>query len=71
LEKLLREKGDTVIHEVVLDNDPNLLEELIRKGYRIFNQSTFDGGSALHRAAEINSIECARILTEQNADLDA
>ena len=26
MEKLLREKGDTVIHEVVLDNDPNLLE---------------------------------------------
>jgi ankyrin repeat protein len=53
-----------VIHEVVLDNNPNLLEDLIRKGYRIFNQSTFDGGTALHRAAEINSIECARILIE-------
>ena len=49
----------------------HLLEELIRKGCRIFNQSTFDGGTALHRAAEVNSVECARVLVEQNADVNA
>ena len=70
-EQQLRLKGDTVIHEVVLDNNFTLLQDLIRKGYRIFNQSTFDGAQPLHRAAEIDSLECARILIEQNADVDA
>lgn len=67
----MREDGDTVIHEVVLQNNPQLLSDLIRKGIRIFNQSTWDGATALHRASEINSIDCARILIEQNADINA
>jgi len=56
---------------VVLQNNPDLLQELIRRGIRIFNQSTYDGATALHRAAEVNSLECAQILIEQNADIDA
>ena len=35
-EKNLRLKGDSVIHEVVLEDNYSLLEDLIRKGYRIF-----------------------------------
>lgn len=38
---------------------------------RVFNQSTLDGGTALHRAAENGSIECAKIILEYNADIDA
>ena len=67
----MRQKGDTVIHELALNNNPALLQDFIRSGCRIFNISTFDGATALHRAAESNSVECARILVEQNADLDA
>ena len=70
-ERELRYQGDTVIHDVVMRNNPELLEDLIRKGIRIFNQSTYDGATALHRAAEINSLECGRILIDQNADPNA
>ena len=60
-----------MVHEVVLQDNPNLLQEFIRRGCHVWNQSTYDGGTPLHRAAEINSVECARILVEQNADLDS
>jgi hypothetical protein len=52
------------------------------RGMRVFNQSTLDGATALHRylqyfltivtrAAENGSIDCAKIILEYNADIDA
>mmetsp|Transcript_22575 Transcript_22575/g.21752 ORF Transcript_22575/g.21752 Transcript_22575/m.21752 type:complete len:103 (+) Transcript_22575:193-501(+) len=38
---------------------------------QVFNSSSYDGATALHRAAEIGSIEIGKILLEHNADIDA
>lgn len=46
-----RQQGDTVIHELVLQKNTELLQEWIKKGCRIFTQSSFDGCTPLHRAA--------------------
>ena len=47
------------------------MQSLINSGCRIFNQSKYDGGTALHRAAEIGALECAQILIDNNADPNA
>ena len=65
----------------MIDSDSKLLRELLVRGLRVFNQSDGDGATALHRylfirfryfrAAEVGSIECAKVLLEYNADIDA
>lgn len=67
----LRNRGDTAVHQAVIDKKPELLRKLLVRGMRVFNQSTLDGGTPLHRAAENGSIECAKIILEYNADIDA
>lgn len=35
------------------------------------NQSQYDGGTALHRAAEVGSLDCAHLLLDHGADPNA
>ena len=61
---------DSVVHQVVLADDPHRLRDLLSKGVRATNRS-IDGATPLHRAAEIGSIRCAEILLKFNVDVDA
>ena len=65
-----RSHCDEAIHDVVLAKNSEMLKVLIKKGLSIENKSTYDGGTALHRAAEVGSIECATILIENKADVN-
>jgi len=60
---------DSVIHKVVGDNNHIKLKELLDKGLVVSNKS-IDGATPLHRAAEIGSLECAKILLSFNADIN-
>lgn len=53
-----------------MDNNPDRLREMLKKGLVSFSKS-IDGGTPLHRAAEIGSISCADVLLEFKADIDA
>ena len=66
----VKDYHDSVVHEVVLDNNAEKLRELLSKGLFARGKS-IDGATPLHRAAEIGSISCAKVLLEFNADIDA
>ena len=53
-----------------MDNNPDRLRDMLKKGLVSYNKS-IDGGTPLHRAAEIGSIGCADVLLEFKADIDA
>ena len=61
---------DSVVHTVVLNNNCESLRDMLKKGFVATNKS-IDGGTPLHRAAEIGSITCADVLLEFKADIDA
>lgn len=49
LQKALKKRGDTAVHQAVLENDVTLLKELLKRGMPVFNPSDADGGTPLHR----------------------
>ena len=59
-----------MVHDLVLDNNAERLRELLEKGLFAKGKS-LDGATPLHRAAEIGSISCARVLLEFDADINA
>ena len=61
---------DTVVHQVVLDKDPERLRDLLKKGLMPQNKS-IDGATPMHRAAEVGSKACADVLLEFKADINA
>eukprot|EP00347_Sterkiella_histriomuscorum_P017096 403350684 len=71
IQRELKRRGDTAVHQAALDGDVTLLKELLKRGMPVFNPSDADGGTPLHRAAESCAIECAKVLLEKNADIDA
>lgn len=69
--RTVKDQFDSVIHEVVLDNNPERLRELLEKGVFAKSQS-IDGATPLHRAAEVGALACAKILIDQGgANVDA
>eukprot|EP00353_Schmidingerella_taraikaensis_P007571 CAMPEP_0185569072 /NCGR_PEP_ID=MMETSP0434-20130131/1815_1 /TAXON_ID=626734 ORGANISM="Favella taraikaensis, Strain Fe Narragansett Bay" /NCGR_SAMPLE_ID=MMETSP0434 /ASSEMBLY_ACC=CAM_ASM_000379 /LENGTH=127 /DNA_ID=CAMNT_0028183751 /DNA_START=336 /DNA_END=719 /DNA_ORIENTATION=- len=68
--RTVKDHHDSVVHEVVLDNKPDRLRELLEKGLFAKGKS-IDGATPLHRAAEVGAIACAKILVEFGADVDA
>lgn len=66
----VKDHCDSVVHDVVLNNNAERLRELLQKGLFAKGKS-IDGATPLHRAAEIGSITCARVLLEFGADIDA
>jgi ankyrin repeat protein len=66
----VKDYHDSVIHKVTLQNDAVRLKELLSKGLRAFNKS-IDGATPLHRAAEVGSTSCARILLDYNSDINS
>lgn len=67
----IKDYHDSVIHDVVLDNNPERLRDMLKKGLVAYVKSPMDGASPLHRAAEIGSIGCAEVLLEFKVDIDA
>ena len=67
----MKDYHDSVIHDVVLDNNPERLRDMLKKGLVAYAKSPIDGACPLHRAAEIGSIGCAEVLLEFKADIDA
>ena len=67
----VKDYHDSVIHDVVLDNNPERLRDMLKKGLVAYAKSPIDGACPLHRAAEIGSIGCAEVLLEFKADIDA
>ena len=65
----IKDFHDSVVHQAVRDNNPVKLREMLSKGLVAFGKS-IDGATPLHRAAEIGSIACAKILLEFNADIN-
>ena len=61
---------DTVVHQVVMEKDPERLRDLLKKGLMPQTKS-IDGATPLHRAAEVGSIDCANVLIEYKADINA
>ena len=53
-----------------MTNDPQRLRALLKAGMSA-RQKSVDGATALHRCAEVNNIECAQILLEHEAFIDA
>lgn len=45
----MNRRGDTAVHQAVLENDVVQLRELLKRGLRVFNQSDADGATPLHR----------------------
>lgn len=66
----VKDYHDSVVHDVVLDNNPNKLRDILNKGLVAFGKS-IDGATPLHRAAEIGSISCADVLLDFKADINA
>lgn len=66
----VKDHCDSVVHDVVLDNNAERLREILQKGLFAKGKS-IDGATPLHRAAEIGSIACATVLLEFGADIDA
>jgi ankyrin repeat protein len=61
---------DSVVHKIVMTDDPEKLRNLLEKGLRASKRS-IDGATPLHRAAEIGSIRCAEVLLNFNVDINA
>ena len=68
--RAIKDHSDTVVHDVVLSNNAEKLRELLNKGLFPKGKS-LDGATPLHRAAEIGSISCAKVLLEFRAVIDA
>ena len=66
----VKDYHDSVIHDVVLDNNPERLRDMLKKGLAAYGKSQIDGATPLHRAAEIGSIGCAEVLLEFKVDID-
>ena len=66
----MKDYHDSVVHDVVLDNNPERLREILSKGLFAKGQS-IDGATPMHRAAEIGSTACAEVLLEFGAEIDA
>ena len=66
----VKDYHDSVIHDVVLDNNPERLRDMLKKGLAAYGKSPIDGATPLHRAAEIGSIGCAEVLLEFKVDID-
>ena len=66
----VKDHYDSVVHDVVLDNNSERLRDMLKKG--LFSKVTgIDGATPLHRAAEIGSIGCAEVLLDFDADINA
>lgn len=67
----VKDYHDSVVHEATLDNNPERLRDMLKKGLVAYGKSPIDGATPLHRAAEIGSTTCAEVLLEFKADIDA
>lgn len=64
----VKDYHDTVVHQVVMEKDPDRLRDLLKKG--LMQTKSIDGATPLHRAAEVGSIACADVLIEFKADIN-
>lgn len=66
----MKDYHDSVVHDVVLDNNPERLRDILKAGL-FADCKSIDGATPLHRAAEIGSVACADILLEYGTDINA
>lgn len=64
-------QGDTVLHYTVLSGQKDNVIKLLKHGMRVQHQSSADGATPLHRAAQVGNAEIAKVLIAHGADLNA
>lgn len=59
-----------MLHYAVLSGQTENVEKLLKHGMRVQHQSTADGATPLHRAAQTGNIKIATLLLDHGADLN-
>ena len=63
--------GDSVIHHTALSGQKGTLEKLLSHGMRAEHQSSYDGATPLHRAAQVGNKVIAQVLLNHGAQMNS